>query len=151
MQGPLWQGCMRIHAPLLCPLHVFANSAGHHVLIEPCITVQGRESLSLSDQLLLSQLHQPQAPLILLLPAFQLVPQQHVPAHEHHLQRQQQQQYRSDKQVEQVHISDNQRVHVPRTKSELLQALQDGSVCPFDCGMFVPQQQVRLMNENRAT
>lgn len=141
--------------PLLCPLHGFASSAGHHALIGPCITVcitlcitvQGRESLSLSDQLLLSQQHQPQSPLMLLLPAFQLVPQQHGLPHDSHLQRQQQQQqHSSGKQAKQLYIPDNQQVHVPRTKPELLQALQNGSVRPFDCGVFAPQQQVRLMN-----
>lgn len=41
-------------------------------------------------------------------------------------------------------VADSQRVEVPTTKKELLEALQAGTVRPFDCGVFAPQQQVRF-------
>jgi hypothetical protein len=84
--------------------------------------------LSLVQQLLLNQQQvqqqqqqqQQERPIMLMLPAFQMVPQQ------------QQQQL----------VPDSQRLAVPSTKAELLCALQHGTVKPFDCGVFAPQQQV---------
>jgi hypothetical protein len=81
--------------------------------------------LTLVQQLLHNQQQQQHRqqqnrPVMLVLPAFEVVP------------RQQQQQL----------VPDSQRLAVPRTKAELLRALQEGSVKQFDCGVFAPKQQV---------
>ena len=90
--------------------------------------MQAPESPSLVDQLLLSVQQQPDRPLMLVLPAFQLVTGQ------------QQGQQGTPTGFD----ADRQRVKVPGTKPQLLQALQQGSVQPFDCGVFTPKQQVRV-------
>lgn len=108
------------------------------------------EDLSLVQQLLLSQQLQPNSPVTLVLPAFQLVPQE--------TQSVQPPRTRPNTDAElptgeplsgqqgdsSPFVPDHQRLTVPRTKAELLAALQEGSVVPFDCGVFAPKQQVRL-------
>jgi hypothetical protein len=113
-----------------------AGSTAAGATVQAAMGDAGVSRPSLVEQLLLNQQQQPEWPITLVLPAFQLRPQQ---------QQQQQQQQEGSKQgappSEQL-FPDSQRLAVPRTKPELLRALQEGSVAPFDCGVFAPKQQV---------
>lgn len=109
------------------------------------------ENQSLVQQLLLNQQLQPNIPVTLVLPAFQLVPQQR-----------QSLQPSVSRPVTNAEsptgklstgqqgdssccVPDSQALTVPRTKAELLAALGKGSVVPFDCGVFAPKQQVCVL------
>jgi hypothetical protein len=124
------------------------------------------------QQLLLSQLLQPNSPVTLVLPAFQLAPQQiqSVQQTQPVQQRQPLQQTQPLQQNQSMQhlrtgpvtepesstgerssslqgnispfVPDCQALKVPRTKAELLAALHQGSVVPFDCDVFAPKQQV---------
>jgi hypothetical protein len=105
------------------------------------------------DQLLYSQQHQPHRHLLLVLPAFQLVlPPSNQPQQLRTQPQRPQQQQASQPALQQQQpkavkqggtVPDTVHVRVPSTKPELLQALQEGSVREFDCGVFAPQKQVR--------
>lgn len=123
----------------------------------------GAVGLSLMEQLLLNRQQRPGSPITLVLPAFQLVPQQqpklgqqqqqHRPQQRQHLHQQQQLQLQERLQKQQgdearttdsLLVPDSQPLAVPGSKNELLSALAAGTVRPFDCGVFAPSQQVRV-------
>lgn len=75
----------------------------------------------------------------LVLPAFQLVPQ-----HQEQQPQQQPKQQELSAASSVLLIPDSQRLEVPRNKQQLLKAMAEGRVQPFDCGVFAPKKQVRV-------
>lgn len=96
---------------------------------------------SLAEQLILSQQQQPNNPITLVLPAFQLAPQQQGQGQHGSGQQGVQGGGQAWTAAAQV-VPDSQHLVVPGNKAELLAGLAAGRVRPFDCGVFAPAQQV---------
>lgn len=110
------------------------STAAGAATVQVAVGAAGVSRPSLVEQLLLNQQQQTERPITLVLPAFQLT----------HQQQQKQQDEGGNPGVSPLEqlFPDSQHLAVPRTKAELLRALEQGAVGLFDCGVFAPKQQV---------